>query len=93
MVSLKTWHLIMWSKKFSDFIEPESSLPCSQNLPLDPILSQFILVYRFTSYFYRVHFNIILTSMLGLLPPLKTHSPKSISYKYIMTVSLFTYES
>jgi len=52
-------HLI---RKIPTFLEPKCSLPCLQNLPLFPILSQMKPVHTFKTYVFKTHFNIILPS-------------------------------
>jgi hypothetical protein len=42
------------------FMNPEGSLPCSQNPPLDPILSQLNPVRSIDPYLPKVHLNVIL---------------------------------
>jgi hypothetical protein len=43
-------------------MEPEGSLPCSQDPTTGPILSQINPVHNFPSYFPNIHSNIILPS-------------------------------
>jgi hypothetical protein len=49
--------VIVWSKTYPPFMEPEGSLPCSENLPQDPIVNQVKPVHIFTPYFV-LNFNI-----------------------------------
>jgi hypothetical protein len=41
-------------KKFPAFMEPEVSLPYSEDPPLDPILSKMIPVHTLTPYFLKI---------------------------------------
>jgi hypothetical protein len=43
-------------------MEPEGSLSVHKNPALDPILSQLKPIHIFTSYFLKIHINIILPS-------------------------------
>jgi hypothetical protein len=47
-------------------MEPEGSLPCSQNPPLDPVLSQPNPVRPIDTYHPKVHLNVIPHLRLGL---------------------------
>jgi hypothetical protein len=44
-------------------MEPEGPLPCLQELVTGAILSQMSPVHTFPTYFRKIHFNIILSSM------------------------------
>jgi hypothetical protein len=41
-------------------MKPKYSLPCSQEPPLDPILSQMNPVYTLTPSSFQIHFSIVL---------------------------------
>jgi hypothetical protein len=54
-------------------MEPEGSLPCSQQPPLVPVLSQMNLLHTTPSHFLKIHFNIILApASSGLFPSVFT---------------------
>ena len=54
---------LRFSRNSPHFVEPEGSLPCSQQFPPVPILSQKYPIHNFSSYFSKMHFNIILPSI------------------------------
>lgn len=47
---------------WSDWVELSISFPCSKEPTLDPIMRKFGLVYKFTSYFFEIYFNIVFHS-------------------------------
>ena len=53
----------MYSRNSTHFMEPQCSLPFSQNPALVPILSRVNKVLTFPTHFYRTHLNIILPAM------------------------------
>jgi hypothetical protein len=63
---------------------PEGSSPCSQNLPLSPILSLLNLDFTFTPYFFSIYFNIIL---------LYTHRSPKKSLPYMFFRQKFLHNS
>jgi hypothetical protein len=61
-IQLFPWHRVFLShlgKKFLAFMKPGSSLLCSQNPPLNPILSRLNPVHISASCFSKIHYNII----------------------------------
>jgi hypothetical protein len=72
-------------------MEPEGSLPCSQDPPLVPVLSQIRRSHTTPSYLSKIHFNIILPPRLclpsRLLPP---GFPTKILYAFLFNSMLAT---
>jgi hypothetical protein len=68
--SVTLWNMIFFEKqifwltqhvnKIPAFVQPDVSLPCSENSPLDLVLSLLNPVHTFTPYFLETHPNIIL---------------------------------
>jgi hypothetical protein len=55
-------------------METEGSLPCSQEPPLAPILSQIDPVHTITSYLCKIHFNIVHPPTSWLISCMKFHN-------------------
>jgi hypothetical protein len=55
-------------KNVVPLVEFENSLQCSQDPPLDPILSQLNPLCSLTPYLYKVHFNIIILRFVRWVP-------------------------
>jgi hypothetical protein len=58
--SLRQLTVVQLVNKLPPFVEPECSLPCSQNSLLDPTLSQMNPVHILIHCFFKISFNIIL---------------------------------
>jgi hypothetical protein len=56
---LRSRQLCSHSRTSQHFMEPEASLPCSQDFPLVPILSQINPIHTIPSYLSKMHFNIV----------------------------------
>jgi hypothetical protein len=57
---LRSHQLLIYSRIFQHFMEPDCSLPYSQEPPVVPIMSQINPVHAIQSYFSKFRFNIIL---------------------------------
>jgi hypothetical protein len=56
---LRSCQLCSYSRNSEQFMEPESSLPCSQEPSTIPILNQINPIHTIPSYLFKIHFNIV----------------------------------
>jgi hypothetical protein len=59
---LRSWQSLSWPINFPSLMKAYGSLPCSQQPPLDPILSQLNPVHPLTHYFPKIRLSIIIPS-------------------------------
>ena len=77
LLALSIAHLqfLSWSRNFPHFMEPEDSLPPSQQPPIVPIMSQTDPIHAFPSCFFKIQVNIF-------FPSTPTTSQLSLSFTF-----------